>query len=139
VLTKGAFKRGQENPAWPEVANETMGQSITFLPKAKTEILGYDVSCQAGDILLVMPNATFYGGNTYGSSLATPSLYSVTNSSRAGVEFDMSAIPLALRPRFNHIFANTSSGERMCTSCVEIQCCGVITEDVQATSICSAC
>lgn len=113
VLTKGAFKRGQENPAWPEVANQTFGQSLTFLPKTRTEILGYDVSCQAGDIQFVMPNATFFGGNTYGASLSSPSLFSVTNGSRASVEYDMSDVPLNLRPRFNHIFANTSSGIKL--------------------------
>ncbi len=111
LLTKGAFKRGQENPAWPAVENVTSGgQSLTFIPKAKTEILGYDTSCQAGTMQIIMPNATFYGGNGYSASLITPTLSTVTNSSRAGVEFDMTSIPVELRPRFNSIYANTTFG-----------------------------
>ena len=83
---------------------------VLFKAYSCPQIGKFDISCQVGTIDVAVPDATVLGGNDFAASINAPVLRSMTSSSRAGVDYDLTAVSPALRPRLNSVTAQTTSG-----------------------------
>lgn len=132
-LTKGAFKDTMAEMAWPAIQarNYTLtatdrdplgsgvGSNVTAwgidaVERAKTEILGYDISCQNTDMSVRVPTAALYtsgGGNSRADGDAYPFAVSmVSTRGSSGIDIDWSAVPYPQRLRIRYMSLLTSVG-----------------------------
>jgi hypothetical protein len=83
--------------------------SLVAMPKAPTQLLGFDVSCQLATFDVLLPQAVL-GDNSYLRSLTGPNVAYATTGGQTGVDIDLSVYSPSLVPRFRRFAAATTSG-----------------------------
>jgi hypothetical protein len=113
VFTKRAFRSGLQAKGWPS-ANQTnaAGQvAVTATPKAKTLLLGFDVSCQQGTFDMQVADGTMPGSNSRPDAANGTDVLFDALGSEVSVEVDFSALAPAAVPWLKRVQANTVSGK----------------------------
>ena len=86
-------------------------RSIVALPVGPTSFLGYDVSCQAADIVVTLAPADLLGGNSYTASLeAQYTLALITSGPENDIDIDLSGVNASQVPRLLRADLSTGDG-----------------------------
>jgi hypothetical protein len=114
VFTKAAFRSGLQAPGWPDAnSSNAEGQAVVkAVPKSKTLLLGFDVSCQQANFDLRVPNASL-SGNAYLHSLNGADVALLGTGDQVAVDVDFTALSVSSVPRLNRLVAATLSGAHL--------------------------